>query len=56
MADKKISELTLASALTGVEQFPLVQSGSTKKGLLSQVLTYIQDNLVFSGDINGGGA
>lgn len=31
MADKKISELTAASALTGAEEIPLVQSSSTKK-------------------------
>ena len=31
MADKKISELTAASTLTGVEEIPLVQSSSTKK-------------------------
>lgn len=31
MADKKISELTAASTLTGAEEIPLVQSGSTKK-------------------------
>ncbi len=31
MADKKISELTDATTLTGAEQVPLVQTGSTKK-------------------------
>ena len=31
MADKKISELTSASALTGQEIVPIVQSSSTKK-------------------------
>lgn len=31
MADKKISELTDAATLTGAEQIPLVQSGSTVK-------------------------
>lgn len=31
MADKKISELTAASTLTGAEQIPLVQSTSTVK-------------------------
>lgn len=31
MADKKISELTAASTLTGAEEIPLVQSSSTKK-------------------------
>lgn len=31
MADKKISQLTEATTLTGTEQIPLVQSSSTKK-------------------------
>lgn len=31
MADKKISELTDSATLTGAEQIPLVQSGSTVK-------------------------
>ena len=31
MADKKISELTDATTLTGAEQVPLVQSSTTKK-------------------------
>ena len=31
MADKKISELTAATTLTGSEEIPLVQSSSTKK-------------------------
>jgi hypothetical protein len=31
MADKKISQLTAAASLTGTEQLPLVQSGSTVK-------------------------
>ena len=31
MADKKISQLTSATALTGAEELPLVQSSSTKK-------------------------
>jgi hypothetical protein len=31
MADKKISELTTASTLTGTEQIPLVQASTTKK-------------------------
>jgi len=31
MADKKISELTLATALTGTEQIPIVQNSETKK-------------------------
>jgi len=35
MADKKISELTDASTLTGEEQIPLVQSSATKKVTVS---------------------
>ena len=31
MADKKISQLTAASTLTGSEEMPLVQSSTTKK-------------------------
>ena len=31
MPDKKISELTDATALTGTEQVPLVQSSTTRK-------------------------
>jgi len=31
MADKKISQLTSADTLTGSEEFPLVQSSTTKK-------------------------
>lgn len=31
MADKKISQLTSATALTGAEELPLVQSSTTKK-------------------------
>lgn len=38
MADKKISALTAASAFTGTEEFPLVQGGITKKGLLSAII------------------
>lgn len=39
MANKKISELTAATALTGVEEIPVVQSGVTKKMTLNQVRT-----------------
>jgi hypothetical protein len=39
MADKKISQLTAATALDGTEPLPLVQSGVTKKATVSQVLT-----------------
>lgn len=39
MADKKISALTAASALTGVEELPVVQSAETKKATVTQILT-----------------
>jgi len=38
MATKKISELTAASALTGVELIELVQGGASKQGTLSAIL------------------
>jgi len=41
MADKKISELTTASALTGTEEVPLVQSGSTKKSNIHEITNHI---------------
>jgi hypothetical protein len=37
----KITELDAGTAATGAEKFPAVQSGSTVRLLLSQVLTYI---------------
>jgi hypothetical protein len=39
MADKKISQLTAVTVLDGTEPLPLVQSGTTKKATVSQVLT-----------------
>lgn len=39
MADKKISQLTAVTSLDGTEPLPLVQSGTTKKATISQVLT-----------------
>lgn len=38
----KISALSAASALDGTETFPLVQSSTTKKGLISAIATYLQ--------------
>lgn len=37
----KISALSAASALNGTETFPLVQSSTTKKGLISALSTYL---------------
>lgn len=39
MADKKISALTSATALAGTEVVPIVQSGTTKKATVDQILT-----------------
>lgn len=38
MADKKISELTEATTLTGAEEIPLVQSGTTKKATVNTLV------------------
>ncbi len=38
MADSKISALTAASALAGTEVLPVVQSGTTKKATVTEVL------------------
>jgi len=51
MADKKISELTSASTLTGSEVIPLVQSGSTKK---TTVLDIAGKMIVVSKTASGG--
>lgn len=37
MANTKISELTAAGALTGAEQLPVVQSGSTKRTTIGTI-------------------
>jgi hypothetical protein len=39
MADKKISQLIAVTSLDGTEALPVVQSGSSKKATVSQVLT-----------------
>lgn len=41
MPDKKISELNNASTLTGNEELPIVQSGSTVKTLLNTIKSFI---------------
>ena len=43
MANKKISELTSASTLTGSEEFAVVQSAATKKTTLTTIQTKIVD-------------
>lgn len=45
MADKKISQLDSATALTGTEQFALVQSSATKKTTLTDVEHFIVNHL-----------
>ena len=39
MADKKISELTAATALDGTEPLPIVQAGETRKATVAQLST-----------------
>jgi len=41
MPDKKISELTNATALTGTEEVPLVQSSTTKKATINDITNHI---------------
>lgn len=45
MPDKKISDLTSAGTLTGAEQVPIVQSGTTVKTLLSTLSNYIKSTI-----------
>ena len=45
MADKKISQLTSATALQGTEQLPLVQSSATRKTTLTDVQHFIVNHL-----------
>lgn len=40
MADTKVSALTAASALTGTEEVPVVQGGSSKKATVDQIIVY----------------
>lgn len=47
MADIKISDLSAGSALGGTEALPVVQTGSTKKVTIANILTYI--NAQFTG-------
>lgn len=42
MAEKKISQLAAASALTGVEAMPLVQSATTKKATLTAIADFVR--------------
>lgn len=58
MANKKISDLTAASALAGADLFPVVQSGVTKKatytqlsGALASVEELVAAGVLFKGTI-----
>ena len=44
MADEKITALSAAAAVAGTEPLAIVQSGTTKKATLAQILTYIDAN------------
>ena len=44
MADEKITDLSAAAAVAGTEPLAIVQSGTTKKATLAQILTYIDAN------------
>jgi hypothetical protein len=54
MSEKKISALASASALTGAEVLPIVQSGATKKVTADQVATFVA-SAITPGDIGGAG-
>lgn len=53
MADKKISELNSASALTGTEEIAVVQSSTTRKATINDISNYIiaKEDTVMDGDI-----
>lgn len=42
MADKKISELTAATALQGTELIPVVQSSTTKYSTIKDIVNYLK--------------
>lgn len=45
MADRKISQLSTASSLTGIEQIPLVQDSTTKKTTLTDIEHFVVNHL-----------
>ena len=51
MSNVTISQLVAGSALTGVEPFPMVQSGNTVKATAAQIATYVLANPVTTGTI-----
>jgi hypothetical protein len=51
MSNVTISQLNAASALTGVEPFPMVQGGNTLKATAAQIATYVLANPVTTGTI-----
>jgi len=54
MADTKISNLTSAEALVGTEVAPIVQSGTTKKATIDQILAPILRPQNFNSPLVGG--
>ncbi len=49
MANKKITDLTAATALTGVELFETVQGGVSKKATAQQEFAFVQSQLALQG-------
>lgn len=59
MANKKISELSSATALTGTEQIPIVQSSTTKKTTVNDFKNYMipkTETAQASNDVDLGGS
>lgn len=54
MANKRISELPVASAIAGDELIPVLQSGETRKTTVNSVLTDIETRKVGFVDMNSG--
>lgn len=53
MADRKISQLSTATSLTGAEIFPLVQSSTTKQASINDVKNFlIATNLTAEASVN----
>lgn len=46
MADKKISELTVANAVDGTEIFPVVQAAATKKATIKDVVKFGYQDII----------
>lgn len=48
MADSKISDLTVVSVLNLTDQFPVVQSATTKSATITDVLRQVQDRFIIT--------